>query len=250
MEMEKYTKIAVVVVLCVLAASAGLFVYLAESPSKEPKGESSTKEPKKTCSEECKERGWDYGICRSWKPTDELWRCKHDELDIGNTPDCYVPSGTVGESKTCCCGGNLEKECAKAGEEISPVEHRKGVKCCEDLVGIVPGRWLYPLGHADCSIIPPYETPHVQCAPCGNGLCETEYGENRCNCPKDCSEEFCGWSTYAKCKTDVDCNMGGCSGEVCEGKGEGTITDCEGRDCYYVAGYECKCVDDKCQWSK
>ncbi len=64
------------------------------------------------------------------------------------------------------------------------------------------------------------------------------------------SEEFCGWSTYAKCKTDADCNMGGCSGEVCEGKGEGTITNCQGRDCYYVAGYECKCIDDKCQWSK
>ena len=62
------------------------------------------------------------------------------------------------------------------------------------------------------------------------------------------TREFCGWSTYAKCKTDIDCNMGGCSGEVCEGKGEGTITDCEARDCYYVAGYECKCVDDKCQW--
>ena len=64
------------------------------------------------------------------------------------------------------------------------------------------------------------------------------------------SEEFCGWSTYAKCKTDVDCNMGGCSGEVCEGKGEGTITDCMWRDCYNVTGYECKCIDDKCQWSK
>ena len=35
------------------------------------------------------------------------------------------------ESKT-----DLEKECAKAGEEISPVEHRQGIKCCEGLVGI------------------------------------------------------------------------------------------------------------------
>ncbi len=148
--------------------------------------ESSTKVPKKTCSEECKEREWDYGICRSWKPTDDLWRCKHDELDIGYTADCYVPSGTIKESKTCCCGGNINKECAKAGEEISPVEHRQGTKCCNGLVGIVPGRWLYPLDHADCSIVPPYETPHVQCTPCGNGLCETEYGENSCNCPKDC----------------------------------------------------------------
>ena len=109
-----------------------------------------------------------------------------------------------------------------------------------------------------CTIPPPYEIPWVQCSPCGNEVCESEYGENRCNCPKDCNnffgrfatEEFCGWSTYAKCKTDVDCNVGGCSGEVCEGKGEGTITDCMWRDCYNVTGYECKCIDDECQWSK
>ena len=63
-------------------------------------------------------------------------------------------------------------------------------------------------------------------------------------------EGFCGWSTYAKCKTDADCNMGGCSGEVCEGKGERTITPCIYKDCYNVPGYECKCIDNKCQWSQ
>ena len=68
--------------------------------------------------------------------------------------------------------------------------------------------------------------------------------------PSERSEEFCGLSTYAKCKTDADCNMGGCGGQVCEGKGEGTITDCLARDCYYVAGYKCKCSDDRCQWIK
>ena len=24
------------------------------------------------------------------------------------------------------------------------------------------------------------------CAPCGNGKCESNYGENKCNCPADC----------------------------------------------------------------
>ncbi|RLJ05404.1 MAG: hypothetical protein DRP18_03150 [Candidatus Aenigmatarchaeota archaeon] len=62
-------------------------------------------------------------------------------------------------------------------------------------------------------------------------------------------EKFCGWSTYAKCKTDADCETGGCSGQVCEGKGEGTITTCEMRDCYNRQGYKCKCIDGKCQWS-
>ncbi len=64
------------------------------------------------------------------------------------------------------------------------------------------------------------------------------------------SEEFCGWSTYAKCKIDADCNMGGCSSQVCEGKGERTMTDCRARDCYYRAGYKCGCVDNKCQWAR
>ncbi|PIQ92079.1 MAG: hypothetical protein COV69_03725, partial [Parcubacteria group bacterium CG11_big_fil_rev_8_21_14_0_20_39_14] len=68
--------------------------------------------------------------------------------------------------------------------------------------------------------------------------------------PSERSEEFCGWSTYAKCKTDADCNLGGCSSEVCEGKGEGTITICVWRDCYRVPGYKCKCVDNRCQWTK
>jgi len=61
---------------------------------------------------------------------------------------------------------------------------------------------------------------------------------------------FCGWSTYAECKTGADCNMGGCSSEVCEGKGEGTITPCIWKDCYSVPGYKCKCVDNRCQWIK
>ena len=68
--------------------------------------------------------------------------------------------------------------------------------------------------------------------------------------PPEGVEKFCGWSTYAKCKTDADCNMGGCSGEVCEGKGEGIITPCVWRDCYSVPGYKCKCVDSRCQWAR
>jgi len=149
----------------------------------------------KTCSEECKERGWDYGICRSWTSTDDLWGCKYDELDIRDIHDCYVPSGTVGKSKTCCCGGSIEKECAKAGEEIFPVEHRKGVRCCEGLVGIGPARFHHPCNPESytcengCTVPPPYEIPWVQCSPCSNEICESGYGENKCNCPEDCKEK-------------------------------------------------------------
>ena len=61
-------------------------------------------------------------------------------------------------------------------------------------------------------------------------------------------EGFCGLSTYAKCKTDADCNRGGCSGEVCEGRGEGTATPCVYKDCYSVPNYVCGCINNKCQW--
>jgi len=41
------------------------------------------------------------------------------------------------------------------------------------------------------------------CAPCGNGKCEIEYGEDRCNCAEDCnptcaSDKDC-WDKYQNC---------------------------------------------------
>jgi len=67
------------------------------------------------------------------------------------------------------------------------------------------------------------------------------------------NEEFCGSSTYGNCVSDSDCMGGGCSGQVCQSKNEeGVITTCEYRDCYAAKDYglECKCADNKCQWSK
>ena len=49
------------------------------------------------------------------------------------------------------------------------------------------------------------------------------------------------------------CITGGCSGQVCQPKNEEpAITTCEWRDCYDETkyGFECKCVDNKCQWVK
>jgi len=61
-------------------------------------------------------------------------------------------------------------------------------------------------------------------------------------------EKFCGFSTYAKCRVDSDCQKGGCSGEVCGGKKERIVTPCLYKECYDNFGYSCKCVDNKCQW--
>lgn len=63
-------------------------------------------------------------------------------------------------------------------------------------------------------------------------------------------QPFCGWSTYGPCSKDSDCQPGGCSRQVCERIGEGTITTCEFRDCYRAEIYNltCQCIDGKCQW--
>ena len=62
---------------------------------------------------------------------------------------------------------------------------------------------------------------------------------------------FCGVSMKTACQADNDCKAGGCSGQVCEGKNENTITTCEYKDCFDAEKYnlKCKCVDRKCQWN-
>jgi len=65
--------------------------------------------------------------------------------------------------------------------------------------------------------------------------------------------EFCGWSTNGSCSSDPDCMDGGCSGQVCQSKNEEeVITTCEYTDCYSAEKYglDCKCTNNKCQWSK
>ena len=67
----------------------------------------------------------------------------------------------------------------------------------------------------------------------------------------NCGREFCGRSTKGYCESDGDCMEGGCSGQVCQSKDEEEmITTCEWRDCYDAEeyGFNCTCVDNKCQW--
>ncbi|MEM2933613.1 MAG: DUF333 domain-containing protein [Methanocellales archaeon] len=64
---------------------------------------------------------------------------------------------------------------------------------------------------------------------------------------------FCGWSTYGNCSSDLDCIKSGCSGQVCQSKQEKpVITTCEWRDCYDAKPYglECKCINQQCQWHR
>ncbi len=66
-------------------------------------------------------------------------------------------------------------------------------------------------------------------------------------------EPFCGTSTYDSCETNSDCIDAGCSSQICQSKNaEQTFTTCEFRPCYEpnIYGVECKCIENKCQWSK
>ena len=66
-------------------------------------------------------------------------------------------------------------------------------------------------------------------------------------------DNFCGISTHGKCSSDKDCTTSGCSGQVCQSIFEKPImTTCEWRDCYNAKfyGYECRCADGECQWTK
>jgi hypothetical protein len=89
-----------------------------------------------------------------------------------------------------------KEKCVSFGEEISPKEYEQGVRCCSGSKRIQTSRYVYPCDtpvelacdESGCRIPPPTsdETPWWQCTPCSNGVCETEYGENACNCPEDC----------------------------------------------------------------
>ena len=79
------------------------------------------------------------------------------------------------------------KNCAKEGETIGA----QGMPetCCPGLKPV--GGW--PGGYqGDCSIPPP-PTGLSICAKCGDDICDTYNGENKCNCPEDCTgdEKHC-----------------------------------------------------------
>ncbi|MEM0438184.1 MAG: DUF333 domain-containing protein [Candidatus Micrarchaeia archaeon] len=65
-------------------------------------------------------------------------------------------------------------------------------------------------------------------------------------------EGFCGWSTEGACKSDSDCTRGGCNSQICQAKSEGIIMSSCDKPCYKPEPYglKCKCVSNKCVWTK
>jgi hypothetical protein len=79
-------------------------------------------------------------------------------------------------------GGNVKlfSKCAKEGEAIGA----SGMPslCCAGLKAV--GGW--PGGYkGDCTAFAP-PTGLSLCSNCGNGACDIDNGENKCNCKEDC----------------------------------------------------------------
>ena len=69
--------------------------------------------------------------------------------------------------------------CAKEGERVRAAGTSFPVSCCSNLKAM--------LGYAQEDCNAPGLTGDIGvCSNCGNGNCETQNNENKCNCPDDC----------------------------------------------------------------
>ncbi|MCK5123358.1 MAG: hypothetical protein KAQ87_04415 [Candidatus Pacebacteria bacterium] len=97
------------------------------------------------------------------------------------------------------CGGAYswcepikKADCAKEGETIGAYSMPE--ICCAGLKEI--GGW-HGGYDGDCSLPAPPSGLSI-CSNCGDGNCNIDTGENKCNCPEDCSDEIdtTDWQTY------------------------------------------------------
>lgn len=76
------------------------------------------------------------------------------------------------------------------GEEIPDEKEYADAKCCDGFTKILKTSPCEPGSdycmENGCPIPEPRIIYGGICAPCGNGLCEEEYGENKCSCKEDC----------------------------------------------------------------
>ena len=82
-----------------------------------------------------------------------------------------------------------DENCAKEGEFVNPENLRGKTNysdaCCNGLEGLKK----YKVNKkGDCEILE--GTPYLTCLPCGNGICDTNAGEDKCNCFQDCLSQI------------------------------------------------------------
>jgi hypothetical protein len=74
--------------------------------------------------------------------------------------------------------------CVQSGEAWVP----KGLACQDCCPGLGLTHLEITTANADGTCTPSGDgfEPSFVCSPCGDGRCDAENGENRCNCPADC----------------------------------------------------------------
>lgn len=71
--------------------------------------------------------------------------------------------------------------------------------------------------------------------------------------PEEEQKEYYGRPTYGNCQTDDDCIFGGCNAEICQSRNEESIVSiclAPEKPTPKQLGYQCRCIVNKCQWSK
>lgn len=98
----------------------------------------------------------------------------------GNVACCETGLGT-----SCCTAAQKDQGacqeflgCRAAGQGISG--KIQCMRCCDGLVPMSPSRMV------DGKCESPQFLDSNVCAPCGDGVCSPESGENACSCPADC----------------------------------------------------------------
>lgn len=122
--------------------------------------------------------------CIVYSPPAPDW-CQEGTIISPQKDEC----GCLGKP-TCGVKGQVntnQQNCAQAGEPSYEIDLTTGKtplnpkSCCADLRGISSGS-----APEDESLCMMAVGGNPICAPCGNGECESQYGENRCNCREDC----------------------------------------------------------------
>jgi hypothetical protein len=117
---------------------------------------------------------------------------------VNRTSDCINSKCIFGSEETTTT--NEAQNCAKSGEQPGVFDLRTGKSipdgksCCVGLKQI--DQSPLPADKELCALSA--SNPGI-CAPCGNGECEPQYGEHRCNCGEDCRNNI-----------DVPLNCGKC----------------------------------------
>jgi len=139
------------------------------------------------CKSGCENRG--DSCCKNGVCLETFYDGLPSACSNGNLPEfsgCDADCKPVVECKL------TNETCVKAGEAYYPGTE----KCCAGLESIFGSE--NPDGTCSCTEKDNNCGGAPICAPCGNGKCEGDYGEDKCNCTKDCKNVEVNTSFFQK----------------------------------------------------